>query len=239
MDVVLVTLTAISLSLAIAMGVILLRTLREERQRSDARVALLSAAASAAPQRPDGVNPAPAARGRIAEDRVVGDLFTVSEEQSPWPRRIGAAAALAAVVALGAYVWVQSSGTPAAQQAMPAAAPLELLALEHLQEKDAFTVSGTVRNPDSGVPMADVVVTASLSDPDGTIVASGRATLDYRTLAPGDASPFVVKVPVDGSVSRYRIGFRTPDGTVVSHVDRRTDGSARAVNQGGGSPWAR
>lgn len=241
MDVVLVTLTAISLSLAIAMGVLLLRTLREERQRSDARVALLSAAAaSAASQRPAGVTTPSTARARIAEDRIVGDLFTVSEEQSPWPRRIGVAAALAAVVTLGAYIWVQSSGAPAAApQAVPAAAPLELLALEHLQEKDAFTVSGTVRNPGSGAPMRDVVVTASLFGADGNVVASGRATLDYRTLAPGDASPFVVRVPVDVSVSRYRIGFRAPDGTVVSHVDRRGDASARAVNHGGGTPWAR
>jgi hypothetical protein len=32
----------------------------------------------------------------------------------------------------------------------------------------------------------------------------------------------VVSVPVNGAVSRYRVGFRTDDGRVISHVDRRT-----------------
>jgi hypothetical protein len=40
----------------------------------------------------------------------------------------------------------------------------------------------------------------------------------------------VIKVPVSGTVSRYRVGFRGPDGTVIAHVDRRTDGTA-ALNE--------
>ena len=44
MDVVLVSITALSLILAIAMGVVLFTVLREDRQRSDARVAALGKA---------------------------------------------------------------------------------------------------------------------------------------------------------------------------------------------------
>jgi hypothetical protein len=29
-------------------------------------------------------------------------------------------------------------------------------------------------------------------------------------------------VPVNGEVSRYRIGFRSEEGQVVAHVDKRT-----------------
>src|SRR5262245_10753218 len=46
MDVVLVSITALSLVLAIAMGVVLFTVLREDRQRSDARVAALAAASA-------------------------------------------------------------------------------------------------------------------------------------------------------------------------------------------------
>ena len=42
MDFVLVSITALSLILAIAMGVVLFTVLREDRQRSDARVAALA-----------------------------------------------------------------------------------------------------------------------------------------------------------------------------------------------------
>jgi hypothetical protein len=240
MDVVLVTLTAISLSVAIGMGVVLLKTLREERQRADARVALLAAAAATTrPLSPSVRHPLSPARSHLSDDRIVGDLFTVSEEVSPWPRRAGVAAVLAGIVALGGYALLHAGRAPAAA---PAAAPmpLELLALDHVQEAGAFTVSGTVRNPQSGTTMSDVGVTALLFDAEGTLVANGRAGLDFRTLAPGDASPFVVKVPVNASVSRYRVGFRAPDGTVVSHVDRRTEpASARAAANAGGTPWGR
>ena len=66
---------------------------------------------------------------------------------------------------------------------------------------------------------------------DGTFLASGRAPLDFTTLAPGDESPFVVTVPVKGEVARYRVGFRSADGRVVAHVDRRGGGAIARVNE--------
>jgi hypothetical protein len=54
----------------------------------------------------------------------------------------------------------------------------------------------------------------------GNFVASGRAPLDFVTLAPGDESPFRVTIPHVNDVGRYRVSFRTESG-VVRHVDRR------------------
>jgi hypothetical protein len=65
------------------------------------------------------------------------------------------------------------------------------------------------------------VATAFVFAADGTFLASGRAPLDFSTLAPGDESPFVITIPVKGAVARYRVGFRSEDGQVIGHVDRR------------------
>jgi hypothetical protein len=100
--------------------------------------------------------------------------------------------------------------------------PLELVALRHKREAESLTISGLVQNPKSGVPQSRLVATAFVFGPDGAFLTSSRAPIDIRTLAPGDESPFVVTVPVNGDVSRYRIGFRTEDGAVVAHVDKRT-----------------
>ena len=47
----------------------------------------------------------------------------------------------------------------------------------------------------------------------------------FTTLAPGEESPFVIRVPLTSAIERYRIGFRTEDGRVLSHVDRRSPDS--------------
>ena len=41
-------------------------------------------------------------------------------------------------------------------------------------------------------------------------------------------TPFVIAVPVSGTVARYRVGFRAADGSVIAHVDRRADSTAAA-----------
>ena len=85
-----------------------------------------------------------------------------------------------------------------------------------------------MRNPRSGVLQAQVFATAILFGPDGNFLTSGRAALDFTSLAPGDESPFVVAVPVTGTVARYRVGFRAADGSVIAHVDRRADSTTAA-----------
>jgi hypothetical protein len=242
MDLVLVSITAVSLALAIAMGLIVLKLLAEERRRSDARVALLEAAAVPEPEFDpyDPLSPADLA-SRLREDAPTGDLFAVPDAQPLWGRRLGVAAAVAVVLVAGAYAaaWIGGGDGAGAAQAR-GARPLELLALTHVQEEGVLRISGTVHNPRGGSAVTQVSATAVLLAADGTFLASGRGALDYATLAPGDESQFVVAVPVKGPVGRYRVGFRGADGSVVAHVDRRGGGqSARILGTEGSRPWAR
>jgi hypothetical protein len=93
-----------------------------------------------------------------------------------------------------------------------------------------MVITGLVRNPSGAAVLAHVTATAFLFGSDGTFLASGRAPLDYTTLAAGDESPFVISVPVSGTVARYRVGFRGEDGKVLAHVDRRAIGTLAERN---------
>src|SRR6185312_13682577 len=150
---------------------------------------------------------------------------------SPWGRRfvvIGCLAALVLAVGMTlVFSRARSSSTAAGTnvaQGAPAAtgSPLELLSLHYSQEADRLVVSGTVQNPRGATPVSHVVATAFVFGPNGAFLSSGRAPLDFITLTPGEESPFVVNVPVNGQVTRYRVGFRTEDGRVLPHVDKRT-----------------
>ncbi len=232
MDVLLIGIAALALILAIGMGLILFKVLNDERQRSDARVAALAAAAA-------DVDLPLASQSDDLErsDPVISrsDLFVAADESSPWPRRAAVAAGVAVIVAIAGYTVVPRGATPA-----PAAVttPLELLALRHTQEGNTLTVSGSVRNPRTGGQQSQVFATAILFSQDGSFLTSGRAALDFTSLAPGDESPFVIAVPVNGTVARYRVGFRAADGSVIAHVDRRTDSTAARHSQvPGGTSW--
>jgi hypothetical protein len=235
MDVLLIGIAALSLILTIGMGLILFKMLNDERQRSDARVAARAAAASSI-----ALPIATPLEEHVVPGQVPSrnDLFVASDAASPWPRRAALAAGLAVIVAIAGYALLPSHA--AAPPAAAAAAPLELLALKHAQEGTTLTISGTVRNPRSGAPQAQVFATAVLFGPDGNFLTSGRAALDFTALAPGDESPFVVAVPVNGAVARYRVGFRGADGSVIAHVDRRADATTAAQHSQvyGSTPWA-
>jgi len=235
MDVLLIGITVVSLILAIGLGLILFKVFQDERRRSDARVAALAAASADAelPLAPALDEPV----GSTAPVASRSELFITADEPSPWPRRAAVAAALAVIVAIAGYVVLPSAATT---QRPVTAMPLELLVLRHTQQGNTLTVAGTVRNPRAGAPQSQVFATAILFGPDGNFLTSGRAALDFTTLAPGDESPFVVTVPVNGTVARYRVGFRSADGSVIAHVDRRADGtSAAQQSQASGSmPWA-
>ncbi|HEX5216282.1 MAG TPA: hypothetical protein VFV98_12520 [Vicinamibacterales bacterium] len=100
--------------------------------------------------------------------------------------------------------------------------PLELLSLRHAAGTDgSFTVTGFVQNPLDGEPQNGIVVVVYLFDETGRYFAGGRATLENSVAHPGGESSFSVRVPDAGAVTRYRVGFRHDDGTVVQHVDRR------------------
>ena len=244
MDVVLVSITAVSLVLAIAMGLIVFKLLREDRQRSDARVAMLTAATGR-------FDPPLQAAGRtVPQDRDVpvparAELFAPDVAPSAWPRRGAVVAAVAATLAAAAYL-VLPGGPAASPNVVPPTAlattpagPLELMSLHYARDVNALTITGSVQNPRNGTPVSGLFATVLLFAPDGSFLTSARAGLDFTTLSPGDESPFVVTVPVTDAVARYRVGFRTADGTVVGHVDRRPDAaSAARHSQPPGTPWA-
>jgi len=236
MDVVLVSIAGLSLFLAIAMGVILFKVLREDRQRSDARVAALVVASAA-------LEPAPAPRDREAVSAPAptlgpGELFAMPRESSSWGRRVGVAATVAAVLAAAGYGMLPATATDSAVSARVARnLPLELLTLTHTQQPSGLTIAGSVYNPRGAAPVAQVFAAAVLFGPDGNFLTSARAPLDFTTVAPGQESLFVISVPVTGTVARYRVGFRTADGAVIAHVDRRADGTAARNTPSGSTPW--
>jgi hypothetical protein len=174
---------------------------------------------------------------RPADHAVVGvsQLFEQAESRSPWGRRAALAGALAAIVLVIGFAATSASRSRAVvtQEASapessvpplgsaPGAVPLELLSLHHVQEAERLVITGVVQNPRTGAPLSRIAATAFLFGPDGTFLTRGRAPLDFTTLTPGVESPFVVTVPVTGTVARYRIGFRTGDGRVIAHIDRR------------------
>ena len=227
MDILLASIAGLSLLLAVGMAAVLFNVMREERRRSDARVAALTAAAATAPLRRGAARSEPAqpVAARMA-------MFSPGEERSPWGRRAGAAAAVAGVLAVALMLLLP--GPQAASRAQrPSTAigegqPLELVALEHARVGDGLAISGTVRNPSSGAALRDVFATAVLVAGDGSTLASARASLDFTTLAPGGDSPFVITVPKAGAVARYRVGFRSRSGAVIAHVDRRAESGPTA-----------
>ena len=277
MDTILIAVTVVALAMSATMAVILVTVLRQERARSEARVAALSAMAADAvddrqelprqafsprelshqePLRPEPrpqavappVAPAFSPVQLFSEPRIVDDaehvddleirpgvsgvsnLFSDPEPASPWGRRfvvIGCLAALVVAIGLtlsftGSRPSSVANDTVVAQASTAnSGSPLELLSLRYTQESDRLVITGLVHNPRAAAPISRVVATAFVFGKDGTFLSSGRAPLDFVTLTPGEESPFVVNVPVTGPVTRYRVGFRTEDGRVLPHVDKR------------------
>jgi len=162
---------------------------------------------------------------------------TVEQRGAP-PRRWLALATVAAIMAamVGTVYTVFAPGAagapsaaseaivsgPAVRTTAGGARPIELLSLRHSTGPDGtFTVTGLVQNPFDGRVVRHVEAVVYLFDRDGTYFASGKAALDFTALPPGDESPFVVRVPNAGRVGRYRVGFRSEEGSVVVHIDRR------------------
>lgn len=233
MESVLIVVTLASLAMTVAFAVILARLMRDERRRSNARAALLREMADVATPRVQVPDPAddfeltPAIEGPAA-----AELFVHAEPRSVWPRRAAVAATIASLATLVALALPSRSSSldMAGPSNAPAGSPqtaslLELLSLGQTQGADALTITGLVQNPRNGTVLAKIRATALVFGPDGTFLASGGAPLDFTVLRPGDESPFVIRVPVTSPVARYRVGFRTEDGHVIGHVDRRSAAS--------------
>jgi hypothetical protein len=245
METVLIAITLVSLASALAMGVVVWRASNQERLRAAARVAALSAAAARTvedvPVASTAAQAAAAAPWKRAGSTQTGALDTFGRAE-PAPavavhrgflgadapvrgstgrqRGLAAAAAVFAVL-LGAFVYARlSGGDVAAETTAAAPAPLELLSLRHEREGANLSVAGLVRNPPAAANVERVSAVVFLFDQKGTFVSSARAPIDFVKLTAGDESPFVVKVQAPQSVARYRVSFRTEEGT-LPHVDRR------------------
>jgi hypothetical protein len=239
----LLVVTLLSGILAAVMSVIAWRVARDERQRSEARVAALSAeihgeeVLGARRLQPSAIEDLPL-RAASSQSAASVTLHHEPFQQTARPQspasRVGLVAAfgLFAFATLAAIAIWLSPGAPiapagpvAAASAVPvsntAAAPLELLALGHERDGDRLNVHGVVRNPIAGgVTVDGLAAVVLVYDRAGNFVMSARAPLPAPALAPGTESRFQVAVPGAADVGRYRISFRTDD-RIVPHVDKR------------------
>lgn len=260
MELVLGIVSVVSVVLAVILGVVAWRLLRQDRDRSAARVEALELEALSGADEPnleirtvaavpayrepaqarfttldddedegreEIVLPAYQPRRAAIPDQMFGaTLEAPARGRGVW--RMVLAAAAMVVVAGGAIYAVRSAdviaeaGRRLTAPRLTAIEPLELLSIRHTADGgDQFTVTGLVHNPADGSSLDDLVAVVYLFDDEGRYFASGRGRIDSRPFRPGDESGFVVSIPTTESVSRYRVGFRSDDGAVVNHVDRR------------------
>jgi hypothetical protein len=226
MDSVLIVLTCASVAAAAVFGFSAWRSRTEEARRSAARVAALSAAIDGVdPPSPEPASAAtwmPSVAG-MNTPVAMTSMFSTASGASVQGRplmRLAVFGGLATAFLVLATLASRDSAAPS-RPSGSADATLELVSMQHTREGRALTVTGLVRNPRAGVPRSNVSATVLAFDRAGGVVASGRAALDFTTLAPGDESPFVVKIPAAPGVARYRVSFRTDEG-IVRHVDRRS-----------------
>lgn len=210
MDMVLLTITTLSLAAAAGFGFLSWRVGREEGERERARIAALSnAMAPSSPETP--------LLGAVA----VGSVFERTTEGLRG-RPVIKLAAGAVMLLLIAAAAVFTSWSASSASAAKSGAPLELMSMRYSRQGTTLTVAGLVKNPPSGVAVNDVTAVVFAFNRNGAFVSSGRAPLDFSALAPGDESPFIVNVPNVADVARYRVTFRSGD-TVVRHIDRRSN----------------
>ena len=256
MDTVLLAVTVLSLIVALVMSVTAWRLMRDEKRRSAARIAALSAAANDEAPFPEiPLTPPVAAKPaeRIvrtpwkpavietperADEPVIvhstGFRGAAAVERTGGNRQRGLAIATVVffITITGGFIYTMSDsqGTPAATAAVSTDTPLELVSLSHARQSNKLAVSGLVRNPVSGKPVEKLSAVVFLFDRAGTFVTSSRAHVDFLKLGAGDESPFVVSIDAPASVARYRVSFRTDDG-VVPHIDRRGESPAAVAGE--------
>ena len=222
-----------ALAIAVGMAVVAWRLLRSDRDRTEARAAML---------RQMAFEPEPAFQERAFQTPTFATIepafSATAERETPPTRRLMAVAVVIVFMAIGAAsvyglygdeavkgeaVNSEGAGLPRRSPAGAKAGevPLELLSLSHRTEGGDFVVAGLVQNPDDGRLTASVMAVVYVFNAQGEYFSSGKATLEFAPLAPGAESPFIVRLPKTSGVTRFRVGFRAQDGAVVAHVDKR------------------
>lgn len=222
METVLIVITLASVATTIAALASLRRLRRQERERSDARVAALSAAATERIPNPH----APLPSG--LPDRFFGSVER-DEPNSQLPV-LAAAAAIALVGGALIFLNTTASDNGTAAGLPTRAQPLELIALGHTRDATLLTISGTIRNPSGGIKLDDLTAVVSFLDGSGALLSTGNVPLDYRTLGPGEETPFRLSIPDPGSLARYRVSFRA-GAALMPHIDRRSHAKLASVGQ--------
>lgn len=220
--------TVLALLMTVGMGVVTWRLVREERRRSAARLSVLTAELARhdmqdmdeQPRQPSSSR-SEGGGGTAASSHARTDLFqTRIDETEGWTRRLAgfgiAGVVLVAIISAAVLTFPGSRGDPALEDAQ---VPVELLALTHEHHDGMLAISGTVRNPGDGPAERRLTVMALALDRDGTVVATGRASLEPTGLPTGTESTFAVSLPADHA-TRYRISFQFENMT-VPHLDRR------------------
>jgi hypothetical protein len=170
------------------------------------------------------------------------ELFHGAAQAPSGFRRLALPVSLGVVIVssivAGLLLWDHGGARPASTATAAdaaddsAAIPFELISLRHERTANGLSITGLVRNPAGGQGMSDLNVVVFLFDRTGSLVRSASGPLDFRTLAPGDESPFTISLDKIASVGRYRVSFRADD-KIVPHVDRRQDPAAVAAGFGG------
>ena len=227
METTLIAVTMLSLFLAAAMGIVAWRVVREERRRSDARLAALAAELRrGGTSVNEGSEPAktepPAGSAAAAGPAGGRGLFSPPAEPagSGWAAAAALGGAAAVVLVVAAAVLLLSTSddgdSDAAEDTRP---PLDLLDLRHAESGPFLDISGSVRNPPRAAGVERLSVVAAAFDETGALIATLRTPVENPALPAGADSAFLVRLPAAG-VSRYRISFLLDDAT-VPHVDRR------------------
>jgi len=233
MDIILIVITLLSLAVAGTMGVVAWRVARDERRRSEARVAALGADI-----RSSDVDVDLPLGTAVADVTTSGSMFTYIQPATALPRLatvvlagvlvVGAGAALLVALGRSGDVTAESASKPAAGAAEshstpppPTAPTLELVALGHERDRDRLTVRGIVRNPVNGSPVSQLTAVVLVYNRNGGFLTTGRALVQAPNLGPGGESTFLMTIPGAADVGRYRVSFRSED-RVIPHVDIRS-----------------
>lgn len=206
-----VTITLLSSAMALGLSIVVWRMVRDDRRRSEARVAGSAAFAVRLPIDPPAA-PTPSAPS--------SPPASVWDTRAPVVVCVALALTTVVLMLLGAQATTPVT-VPVEATAAGSPARLDLLSLRGAREGGTLTIAGLVGNPSGSATLRHVRVAADAFGSSGARVASGATELDVRSLAPGDESPFVVSITTSGPVARYRVSFFTADGRVIRHVDRR------------------
>lgn len=233
--------TVLALLMTVGMGVVTWRLVREERRRSAARLSVLAAelARHDAPrdmhdmddihdmdERQPSFSRGEGAGETAASSHTRAGLFqTQFGETEGWTRRLAgfgiAGIVLVAIISAAVLTFPGGRRDQALEEAQ---VPVELLALTHEHHDGMLAISGTIRNPGDGPEERHLTVMALALDRDGTVVATGRASLEPTGLPTETESTFAVSLPADDA-TRYRISFLFENMT-VPHLDRRAGPAA-------------